>query len=442
MRALRKLRPGFRIVADLFPFTLLGQVLLAGSIVAFWRYAYQRADLVVLALTAAVMVTCAVGLVLVVATALLLWRALRGRPSAEAIRLECGFPTRTGFSMSSLWFVPLVHVRWSWVQPEAHLDLALTLGRLHETVTAHRRGIYDGVVRRIEVSDAFHLVRVAFELRDVCSVRALPSAGLLRHINALRSLASGDDQPDPGGRNDGDRSELRHYAPGDPVKFILWRVFAKNRQVVVRTPERAVSAARKTYAYLVAGDADEPAAGAARVALDSGALGSAWVFGADACEESAESKGKALELIARSARATEAQHGAGLSRFLERHGGSGRVIVFVPARPGPWLGRALAALGRRGGAPADRLEFAVCSDGMTRAAERGALGRLFFSDRPSYAPGVAGELTTDAKDLDAVIRALAATRARVSFVDRRAGRVHDAATLRANAAQPAPGAAT
>ena len=63
-------------------------------------------------------------------------------------------------------------------------------------------------------------------------------------------------------------------------------------------PERAVAQTKRVVAYLATGARDEPAAAAARVALESGALGPGWAFGADGAEEATDDDSKWGELLA------------------------------------------------------------------------------------------------------------------------------------------------
>ena len=90
-----------------------------------------------------------------------------------------------------------------------------------------------------------------------------------------------DGLPDNGGRPDGDRMEIRPYTPGDSVRDIMWKGFARNRQLNVRLPERSVAFDDKACAYLVSGVGDEAASALARLTLECGLLGDDWRFGAD-----------------------------------------------------------------------------------------------------------------------------------------------------------------
>jgi hypothetical protein len=129
-------------------------------------------------------------------------------------------------------------------------------------------------------------------------------------------------------------------------------------------------------------------------------------------------------MLARSARATDEQAGAGLARFLERHAVSGasRVVVFVPPTPGPWLERVIAAAASRASARRiSGIDFVVCADGIERSPKRSWLARVALTataaKRASVGPAPTAELAK-------VVRSLGAARSHVLVVDRKAGRVY------------------
>lgn len=427
-------RAALRVAGDWFPLTPLGALALSGCAFALVHYGLRRVDLVLLVLGGVGLAVGALSMLLSVATALVLWRWLRRPREGAPLQLECGFAARTGFSLPSLWYLPFIKVSWSWVSPEATVKTVALKRRLHEEVTPLRRAQLDEIIRRVEVGDAFGLTRVRFVTREARGVRVSPSIGSLRHMHVVRSIAGGDSVSHPGGPPEGERADMRHYAPGDPIKFVLWKVFARSRQLVVRTPERAISPVRQTVAYLVTGDHDEPAAGAARIAVDSGALGSEWALGADGQDTIAKSPQQALEVLARSSNTSIALGGSGLTRFLSNAtpGSAARAVVFVPARPGPWLDRVVAAARARRASndQFSSIEFVVCTDGISRAPRRSWLSRVTTEDRANELVGAA----TPHDELSKVLSALGAARSRVLIVDRAAGKVFGAEHHRAQEA--------
>ena len=129
------------------------------------------------------------------------------------------------------------------------------------------------------------LARFGLYHEDPSALTVVPHAGGLSQMPLLISMSGGDEIPHPMGVADGDRVELRRYAPGDPARFIHWKAFSRTRKLMVRVPERALSRARRVVAYQVAGPDDEASAAAAKVAAESGSLGGEWIFGADGSGE-------------------------------------------------------------------------------------------------------------------------------------------------------------
>ncbi|HEY3356693.1 MAG TPA: DUF58 domain-containing protein [Polyangia bacterium] len=362
---------------DKVPPTLLG--LSAGGLaaLAFFYYGLKRLDLVLLVCGIVGLGLWALMLALTSATAAIVWLRLRPQRPVEPLRAEAGYPRRSGFSAPSLRFVPLLRCDWTWAEPaDAAVTAAVAGGRQHEDVTPAARFKTDRVVRRVVIEDVLGLMRIAWRHVESAPVTVCPNVGQLRQMPVIRTLAGGEDYPLPSGEPEGDRVDYRRYGPGDPVRTILWKTFARTRQLMVRTPERAIAPARRTVAFLVAAPGDEPAAAAARVALEAGILGANWSFGADGSgSEGTQSVDTALDWIAASAGARD-QQGQGLEPFLraaERHGRV-RGIVFVPAEPGPWLQRVIEAGVRR----RRLMDVVVATDGVDRAPHRSVLARLFL----------------------------------------------------------------
>tara|TARA_R100001377_G_scaffold83022_1_gene63980 strand:- start:121 stop:786 length:666 start_codon:yes stop_codon:yes gene_type:complete len=174
--------------------------------------------------------------------------------------------------------------------------------------------------------------------------------------------------------------EIRPYVPGDSVRNIMWKVYARNRLLNVRLPERSVFHSSRTLAYLVSSPNDEAAAAVARVAVESGALGDDWLFGADGSDIASTQVEEALELIAGS-RAIDGVLPYGLDAFLQRHGnqGSTHCIVFVGAQMAPWLPQLRASIARF------RVRFSVvlATDGLTADPTPRTWQRLLFRSSSS-----------------------------------------------------------
>jgi uncharacterized protein (DUF58 family) len=416
-----------RRVADVFPVTPLG-LLVAGSAYAAMRFfGVEQLDLVLLVVGYAGLGLPAVAVVLVALGALVLkLRKLPTRVDGDAaLRLETRRVAPTGLVVPSLWWLPLVQVSWQWERPEGvRVVPQRRFGKLLEEVVARERGEHAGLRRRLVVEDALGLARLAIRKDEPRALVVLPTAGALRSVPALASFAGGDDQPHPLGIEEGDRIDLRRYAPGDPARFIHWKVFARTGKLMVRRHERALVQARRTVAYLVAGPGDDATAGAARVALETHALGAEWVFGADGGDAAGTSSvSEAVSLIVRSA-AQRDDGAGGLAAFLARadREGPASLVVFVPPEPGPWLARVLAQLARR-----RHVRVVVAIDAVAPPPPR-QRWRLWLARALAHAVPRFG---TPAERLEGVLRTLAGARAEVLLFDRTTGRALGEAHRRA-----------
>lgn len=429
-RVFRKLAGGVRRLVGWVPLTARGAAVVALSALALWPFGFGSLDLVLFMVGWVGLLLVGLALLLVVTSGLWLRRRLRrvlaaadgvdtesdtsgSGSSSVGLRAEAGSRVATGFVVPRLGKVPLVEVGWQWLSPEQITVLSRARGRnLREEIVAHRRCSVDTVSRRFEVSDVLGLARVSWRADQRVPTVVLPALGRLRANPVVRALASADGIAHPSGLPEGDRMEIRRYVPGDSVRHILWKTFARTRELTVRVPERSVERARKTVAYLVTAPGDEPAAAAARLALEAGALGEDWLFGTDGMAQPTADLATACMAIARSGALRG--EGAGLAGFLDHVaplGGDVHCVVFAPAREGAWTRAVLAEAGRRRG----MLSFVLATDGVARPAGRSLWQRLLFR--------AVADRGTPAAALGSLVRTLSGTGAAVKAVDRDTGNV-------------------
>jgi len=411
-----RIRRAFRLVADRWPLTPRGLLLTAAASLALWLLGYGALDLLLFVLGIAGLALAVLACATAVVVGFLLRRRL-AHQRRDRHRFETGSLLATGFTAPDLAWLPLIELDWAWLEP-AGVEVRQRLhgGRREEEIVAHRRARTESVRRRFTVGDVFGLARFSWEAAEPSPLLILPDPGRLRQLPVVRSFASEEGLPHPSGDPQGDRMDIRRYVPGDSMRHVMWKVFARTRQLNVRIPERSVDFSRKTVAYLVAGEGDEPAAAAARVALESGALGSSWLFGADGTGEPTAELDEALLAIARSGSARNGSSGngghGGLGHFLEHARAQGEVncIVFAPARAGAWSDAALAA----GRSSAAQLSFVLGLDGVAQAEEPALWKRLLL--RPETTPEI------DREELNQLVRRLAGAGCPTLVVDRKSGR--------------------
>lgn len=334
-----------RTAWQLFPFSVAGLVTALVAAFLWVKYGREESDfvaqtaaVVMLAVVAAsVLTTCVASLVLFLTT------RTRARAHVEG-DVDAGTELRTGFDIPSLRWWPMVKITLRWRTPvDAQVSLEEHRGRAQERVVLNGRGRFDRVERLFEIRDIFGLASIGFRLSAPANLRVAPAPCRASLALALRH-ASGEGYAHPAGEAEGDRVEMRRYAPGDPLRMILWRAYARSRRLLVRVPERAIAPKPSALAYFVAGPADEPTASAARLFIESGLLGADFRFSADGVDHAATTHDEALEHVIDSAH-HGAEGGAGLAQLLTRHDRAelSNCVFFVPGEDGPWIDNVMQA---------------------------------------------------------------------------------------------------
>jgi hypothetical protein len=346
-------------------------------------------------------------------TAVALWLRRRVRlQQGPPRRLEASTPQRSGFALPALRYLPFITVGWRCTEPQGlGVRIHAEDGQLVEELRALRRTHVDGIRREVDVEDVFGLARITLRGFEAAALTVLPDPRHLTNMPVLQAISGGDAVPNPRGKLEGDRMDIRAYVPGDSVRNILWKAYARTRELNVRVAERAIAPTRRLVAYLLAGPEDEASAAAARVALERGLLGPRWAFGADGTPGMLDDLDRALLAVARSG---AAQGPSGLMAFVDeaRRDGRARCLVFLPPLPGPALDVAVGCAKRNPGA----LSFVVGTDGVRPDEPAGRWRRMI--ERPVADP------RPTASELSHVLRALAAVGAEAVVVDRSTGRFY------------------
>lgn len=330
--------------ASLFPLTAQGSITLLVTASALSVFGYGSLDLVVFALS-----ICALSIVLFclfcsIITGIIIQRRIQkiltnSNQSLSAIDVEAGYPNETGFSLPSLGFFPLVKLSWKIETPDA-IETRLRSkrdGTIVEEIIPQKRFLTDSITRIFTVSDVLGFSHYNWRQTQSIAAKALPKVDAANKLPLLRSLTAEDGIPNPSGNPEGDRMEIRPYAPGDSVRDIMWKVYARSRQLNVRLAEKSVFHSKRTVAYLLSSEYDEAAAAAARVAIESQAFGEDWAFAADGTETPCTTIDSALNAVAKS-RSLGKPYNYGLDNFLRLAVGQGNAhcIVFAGTEPATW----------------------------------------------------------------------------------------------------------
>jgi hypothetical protein len=338
------------------PFSTPGLALALTVAAGMYFFGMKRSDHVLLITGGAVLLVAAVDLIFVVLTALFIgWRFRQhsDKQLAGGYRLDLttGIATPSARQMPKI-MPPLIEASTHILNPpDFHCEWKRNYdGMRQEWLIPGRRCELEEhfrLRRRVIVKDVLGFSALDWEQEEPLSLRVLPAPMPLGSQSLIRAWFQGDESSDPRGEPTGDRVDMRRYAPGDPPRLLLWKIYARTGKLMVRVPENAVTTAPRTCAYLVAGPGDEPVASLARTLVETGLLGEGWRFGADGSPNSVDKKEEALRLIARSGNPGVGS-GDSLGGFLKEAAsrGFGSCIVLVPSYDGEWVDTVAALLAR------------------------------------------------------------------------------------------------
>ncbi|MCB9637595.1 MAG: DUF58 domain-containing protein [Myxococcales bacterium] len=338
---LKKAVKGVRWVAMRAPLSRRGFLMALFGVLFLWGYGLRQKDWILLVLGAIALCLVILGVLMVGFTSL--WVGWRMRNLATAgpsdpLHAVVGESTSTGLRLPA-WQMPFVDFRVLWLEPNAEVTVDSGFRGMEESVRFSRRWSAQRIVRAFIVRDFFGLSEVRWESEEARTIQVLPRTASFP-TTPLRSMSDGEGHYVPGSPRRGDLVDTRAYMPGDPIRHIHWKLFARSQELIVRIQEPSRDYDLKLLAYLICDPFDEYAAEIARWSMESGALGNDWSFGADGCDLIAkEDLATGRELLAQSGMSLEG-YGRGLETFLqtvkfdpERH----QLLLFASASVWRWL---------------------------------------------------------------------------------------------------------
>ena len=111
----RRARRFLRHAANLVPLTWRGALVALSSALALWHFGFGSLDMLLFVTGVSGLVLVALSSITVAGAALYLRRRLGGCGLGTR-RLEAGSPIRTDFEVPALGRIPLVKVRWEWLE--------------------------------------------------------------------------------------------------------------------------------------------------------------------------------------------------------------------------------------------------------------------------------------------------------------------------------------
>lgn len=374
------------------PFSVSGLALATTIGLGLYFFGMRHSDHILLIAGICVLLLASIDAVLVILTAAVIgWRfrhfAKKDADQGFRLDLVTGIPAPS-LRLMPRFLPPLIEASTKILNPpdfdcEWRRDHR---GRREEWLLPGRRCALEEnfrLTRRVIVKDVLGFCALDWEQEEPLSLRVLPKPLPLPSQSLISAWFRGDEMGDPRGEPRGDRVDMRPYAPGDPPRLLLWKIYARTGKLMVRMPENAITTAPRTCAFLVAGPGDEPVSSLARTLVERGLLGDGWCFGADGSSGSADQAHEALALIAQSGNPGVVSGGQ-LSAFLQEAAQRDfrTCLLLVPTIEGDWVDSVASSLSR------SPLEVSLLTVGSIRppAAERKWHRWVFYEERTHANP--------------------------------------------------------
>lgn len=348
----QKLLRVYQRLASIIPLTWQGSFLLLSSLAVVYFYGVQSEDWILLivglfGLTLPILSVVSVG----ISALWLRYRLQKLNPKQNALPLQTdtAHSVRTDFKLPRF-VLPFLDFLPTWEYPKANVTDVVVLSQRTEQVSFPRRGSYQKIIRRFTLSDLFGLAEVRWHIHESRDVEVWP------HLHShqppfARAFVEGSDRFVASRPRRGDFVDTRAYIPGDPIRLIHWKLFARSNQPFIRIPEPAASFEHQILAYLVTDDNDKLAACAARWDLEYGHLGEDWKFGTDNCDKIASDIHTSRRLLALSGSA-EPVGGKHLNNFLKAvnfQADQHRLMIYASGDIGAWLPQVMPILRKHTG---------------------------------------------------------------------------------------------
>lgn len=343
----QKLYRAYHRLADTIPLTWQGALLLLAGGVILYYFGVKAEDWVLLMVGLfAVLMPILSGLTIGVSAFWIRRRLqqLNPEPNKQTLHTDTAQPAITDFKLPRI-FLPFLDFAPTWESP--HVDMTEIVQDIERTeqVLFARRGLHTEIIRRFTLSDLFGLAEVRWRMKEERRVEVWPRPHA-HQAPFVRAFTEDTEHFVPSRPRRGDYVDTRAYIPGDPIRHIHWKLFARSQQPFVRIPEPSASFEHQIVAYLITDTDDDLAASAVRWDIEHRHFGEGWKLGTDHADQVATDLPTARRILAHSGSQPPAQ-GAHLASFLSSisfDSNQQRLLLYASGHLEHWLPQVLPVL--------------------------------------------------------------------------------------------------
>lgn len=337
----RCIKQGWHLIHGLFPLTWLSIVLGCVIYYAWFREATAHANQILYAGILLWIFAFVVILLICILTAILVFVVTRraNRGLLLEAKTSAGAHLESEYRVFCPFFMPFVAIDIEMVPSSIQRVEKRSPLWSSEKLMPVERGRHHSLRRNVIVHDIFGLTEIRFPMFQKSSLVVEPAKSNY-HVSAFQTRTSGDGYSHPEGDPRGELIEMRRYQAGDPLRLVLWKVFARSRKLVVRAPEPAIVDEKDMFVYFISGSDDEPSASLARAFLEGIGLDKSneMNFAADGAKRLVDNENEGISDLVDSIVHRE-RGGQDLLTIapLVSQGAMAHCYLLVPSKPGKWL---------------------------------------------------------------------------------------------------------
>ena len=264
------IKHGFHVVRGFFPLTWLSLIL--GALLYytwFWEVS-SHANQILYTVVLLLVLVFIVILFFTLLGSILVFLITRKNNTETGLneKNEVGGHIVSNYRIFSPFFLPFVTIETSLMDEAFKRHVQRRSIWEYEWLEPISRGRYHTLHRKMTIHDIFGLTAISFVMKQTVSLEIHPATQNYE-MHAFQTQTTGDGYSHPQADPKGELVEMRRYQAGDPLRLVLWKVFARSRKLVVRSPEPAITEQNDMFVYFVSGKNDEASASVAKAFLSA-----------------------------------------------------------------------------------------------------------------------------------------------------------------------------
>ena len=347
-KMLNKLKTTAKKISNIQPFSIRGFVAIAFALICIIYFGDKKSDLVATVVGACIFITITISLLILALFAYKIIVSLKQTSDLDDTqKLIAKEISKVSLYINKLYIPPFftLNIKREFIQSTVKSSLLKLSGSfqqnsnysvLTDNIIFPHRGEYLQSGFKLTFGDALGLTRITTTIPKPRSFKVHPKEVQIQAIPIMATSAQLGDIQHSNLERTGDLFDIREYQPGDSLKRVLWKVYARSNNLVVRHPEPAIVPEGELALFIYAQAEDDEVAASAlsylRILEDQNIIYSVSCLGNDKIlARTIEESEKQLITSAQNANRDD---GTSFKNFIDelkrKNFSSQKIIIFAP----------------------------------------------------------------------------------------------------------------